>query len=104
MLTAFAGVNASKNLHDGLFSNILKAPSSFFDITPVGRILNRFTKDLDNVDNLLPQTINQFLGTLFICISTLVLISYITPIFLAALAPISSCLLPFFIISTLERG
>jgi len=90
LLTAWAGVTASKNLHGGLFENILKAPVSFFDITPVGRILNRFTKDLDNVDNLLPQTANQFLGTLFICISTLVLIVYITPIFLAALIPIST--------------
>jgi len=88
VLTGVAGINSSKSLHAKLFANILKAPVAFFDVTPIGRILNRFTKDLDNVDNLLPMSINQFLGTVFTCISTLLVIAYVTPLFMAALIPI----------------
>jgi hypothetical protein len=42
------------------------------------------------VDNLLPQTITQLLGTFFICVSTLILICYVTPWFALMLAPIST--------------
>ncbi|XP_012261830.2 ATP-binding cassette sub-family C member 4-like [Athalia rosae] len=48
-------MNASKNLHDTMFSNILKAPMRFFDTNPAGRILNRFSKDIGAVDELLPR-------------------------------------------------
>uniref|UniRef100_A0A8D2LPA7 Cystic fibrosis transmembrane conductance regulator n=1 Tax=Varanus komodoensis TaxID=61221 RepID=A0A8D2LPA7_VARKO len=39
-------VNASQNLHNNMFQSILKAPVVFFDTNPIGRILNRFTKDI----------------------------------------------------------
>ena len=40
-------LNAGSRLHSGMFSSIIKAPVSFFDSTPTGRILNRFSKDMD---------------------------------------------------------
>ncbi|KAK8805917.1 hypothetical protein WA158_002573 [Blastocystis sp. Blastoise] len=71
-------INASKNTHKDLSEVIMSAPVAFHDITPVGRILNRFNKDMDMIDNQLPQTINQFVSFLFallgyivqICITT----------------------------------
>ena len=42
-----ATLKAASNLHNGLFVNIIHNPMSFFDTTPSGQILNRFSKDLD---------------------------------------------------------
>lgn len=49
-------MNASKNLHNLMFSSLLKAPMLFFDTNPSGRILNRFSKDVGAVDEILPRT------------------------------------------------
>ena len=45
-----------------LFRVILKGRITFFDNTPVGRILNRFSSDLYTVDDSLPFILNIFLG------------------------------------------
>ena len=41
---AIGSLKASKTLHDGMLRNVLRSPMSFFDTTPLGRILNRFSK------------------------------------------------------------
>nr|AHK05652.1 ATP-binding cassette transporter sub-family C member 4 [Tigriopus japonicus] len=46
--------NASTQLHHSMFKRIIRAPSRFFDINPVGRVLNRFSKDMGSIDELLP--------------------------------------------------
>ncbi|XP_050294676.1 ATP-binding cassette subfamily C member 4-like [Anthonomus grandis grandis] len=50
-------MEASKRLHKKMFGNILKAPMAFFDSNPSGRILNRFSKDMGAVDEVLPKCI-----------------------------------------------
>ena len=60
---AMGNIRASMKLHDGLAENILRSPMSFFDTVPGGRILNRFSKDIDTVDSTIPFTIRGFLGT-----------------------------------------
>ena len=47
-------MKSSVKLHDSMFSRILRAPCRFFDTNPVGRILNRFSKDMGSMDELLP--------------------------------------------------
>merc|ERR1719270_1860103 len=47
-------MRSSVKLHDSTFNRLLRAPCRFFDTNPVGRILNRFSKDMGSMDELLP--------------------------------------------------
>lgn len=49
---------AAYKLHKSLLLGVLRAPLSFYDQTPVGRILSRFSKDIDVIDTGLPESIN----------------------------------------------
>uniref|UniRef100_A0A9J8A049 ATP-binding cassette, sub-family C (CFTR/MRP), member 12 n=1 Tax=Cyprinus carpio carpio TaxID=630221 RepID=A0A9J8A049_CYPCA len=54
-------LRASSKLHDTMFKRILGSPMSFFDTTPTGRLVNRFSKDQDEVDAVLPFNMENFL-------------------------------------------
>ncbi|XP_005096296.1 multidrug resistance-associated protein 1 [Aplysia californica] len=81
-------VKAAGKLHLALLDNILKAPMSFYDTTPIGRILNRFSRDVETIDNNLPSSIRSFYNCIFSVTGTIVTISYSTPIFLAVVVPL----------------
>eukprot|EP01122_Echinamoeba_exundans_P001097 TRINITY_DN1103_c0_g1_i2.p1 TRINITY_DN1103_c0_g1~~TRINITY_DN1103_c0_g1_i2.p1 ORF type:complete len:1319 (+),score=357.16 TRINITY_DN1103_c0_g1_i2:146-4102(+) len=55
IMLAYWTVRAGSKLHDRLLQSVLRAPISFFDATPMGRLLTRFAKDTQLVDQLLPQ-------------------------------------------------
>ncbi|KAF9352484.1 hypothetical protein BGX26_009716 [Mortierella sp. AD094] len=84
---SLAGARAAKVLHQKALQNIFRVPSSFFDTTPLGRIINRFSKDVDACDNLLSESYRMFTGTASMVISTFILISVIFPYFLIPLVP-----------------
>ncbi|XP_027711485.1 multidrug resistance-associated protein 4 [Vombatus ursinus] len=63
LLVFYVLVNASQTLHNKMFESILKAPVLFFDRNPIGRILNRFSKDIGHLDDLLPLTFLDFIQT-----------------------------------------
>eukprot|EP00924_Labyrinthula_sp_SR-Ha-C_P006198 snap_masked-scaffold_63-processed-gene-0.64-mRNA-1 protein AED:0.01 eAED:0.01 QI:0/-1/0/1/-1/1/1/0/1323 len=78
------GLAASKSLHGRLLDSIFHAPVYFFDITPTGRILSRFSKDLFSVDSEVPMSFNSaVMGVLFVIIGLLSVVTQI-PFFLAA--------------------
>lgn len=60
---AFGTVYASQNLHFSMLSNIFRSPMSFFDTTPTGRLVNRFGRDVDVVDNTLPFSVSNALSS-----------------------------------------
>ncbi len=81
-------LTASKYLFESLIQAILYAPMSFYDTTPLGRIINRFSKDIYTIDESLPYTIRGYLGTMAKVTGILLYICIITPFFLIALIPI----------------
>ncbi|VDD89289.1 unnamed protein product [Enterobius vermicularis] len=87
----FAGLRASKNLHTPFLHNVLRSPMAFFDTTPVGRILNRFGKDIDVIDQLLPTNFRYFVMCIFNVASTLIIVIVSTPVFVAVIIPLSFC-------------
>ncbi|KAM7371220.1 hypothetical protein PAMP_010709 [Pampus punctatissimus] len=82
-------IGAAKKLHFNLLANKLHTPQSFFDTTPIGRILNRFSKDVYVIDEALPTTVLMFLSTFFISLSTMIVIISTTPIFAVVIAPLA---------------
>jgi ATP-binding cassette subfamily C (CFTR/MRP) protein 1 len=56
-------LRASKRFHDELTEAVIHAPVAFFDVTPIGRVLNRFAADMDKLDLELTQSISQGVNT-----------------------------------------
>ncbi|XP_068583608.1 LOW QUALITY PROTEIN: ATP-binding cassette sub-family C member 10 [Cebidichthys violaceus] len=88
-LFAYGAICAATAIHDRLLDRVLKATVSFFDTTPMGRILNRFSSDLYTVDDSLPFILNILLANVFGLLGTLVVISYGLPWVLALLLPLA---------------
>ena len=63
VIIAVARLAASKVVHGVLLQNVLRAPMAFFDSTPVGRVLNRFSADLSKIDSSLGPSLSQLLST-----------------------------------------
>ncbi len=94
---AFAGdllfslmfIQACRTLHKALLHSILRCSMGFFESTPVGRILNRFSKDIESVDSTIPETYQTLIRCTMIVLLSLVIISTSTPFFLIPFVPIS---------------
>ncbi|XP_042311068.1 ATP-binding cassette sub-family C member 3 isoform X6 [Sceloporus undulatus] len=86
---AMGGIRAARTLHAGLLANKLHTPQSFYDTTPTGRIINRFSKDIYVIDEVIPPTILMFLGTFFTSLSTMIVIMASTPLFAVVIIPLA---------------
>lgn len=80
---------SSENLHNTMFDRVIGTSMRFFDTNPSGRILNRFSKDMGNIDEWLPKTILDAGQILLIMAGSLVLVALVNPYFLILVAIIS---------------
>ncbi|BEI91781.1 uncharacterized protein CcaverHIS019_0406010 [Cutaneotrichosporon cavernicola] len=77
---------ASVTIHRDAIKSVMYAPQSFFDTTPLGRIMNRFSKDIDTIDNTLSDAARMSLNMVANVIGAVVLLAVISPWFLIAVA------------------
>ncbi|KAK4687016.1 hypothetical protein P7C73_g3094, partial [Tremellales sp. Uapishka_1] len=82
LITYFASVR----LHRSAIERVMFAPQAFFDTTPLGRIMNRFAKDIDTIDNTLGDAMRMAVSTLANIIGATILLAIIQPYFLIAMA------------------
>nr|XP_017234868.1 PREDICTED: ABC transporter C family member 2-like isoform X2 [Daucus carota subsp. sativus] len=79
---------AARRLHQAMLNSILRAPMVFFHTNPLGRIINRFAKDLGDIDRNVAPFVNMFLGQVSQLLSTFVLIGILSTMSLWAILPL----------------
>ncbi|XP_034043776.1 multidrug resistance-associated protein 7 [Thalassophryne amazonica] len=88
-LFAYGAICAATAIHSRLLDRVLKATMTFFDTTPLGRILNRFSSDVYTVDDSLPFILNILLANVFGLLGMLAVMSYSLPWVLVPLLPLA---------------
>ena len=82
-------LRSSERLHDKMVVAVLDAPVFFFDSNPVGRILNRFSRDIGCMDEVLPKTFLQSVQLFPLLFTTILLPTITNPWVLLAVVPIA---------------
>ncbi|KAL7978930.1 hypothetical protein Chor_013419 [Crotalus horridus] len=78
-------LRGASNLHNTMFYKILESPMIFFDTNPTGRIMNRFSKDMDEVDTRLPFYLENFLLQFFGLLAIFTIVTIIFPYLLISM-------------------
>lgn len=81
-------LKASSELHDKVFNQVKRASMAFFDTTPTGRVLNRFSKDLDEIDTQLPFNLESSSQNIIRIFISVAMIATVFPWFLVGLFPL----------------
>ncbi|CAK5273937.1 unnamed protein product [Mycena citricolor] len=81
-------LRSSKYLHDLMLKALMDSPLSYFELTPTGRILNLFSRDVYVVDSLLARLIQNLFRTATVCVAILAVIGFSFPPFLLSVLPI----------------
>jgi len=82
-------VKASYIIHRNILQSIFNAPQSFFDTTPIGRILSRFSKDMYSLDIELSEQLDLFLFCAISILSSIGVILFVTPWFAVGVLPLA---------------
>ena len=75
-------------MHDKLATSVFMAPVSWFDSTPIGRVINRFTSDMNTVDRSVMSRLAEYLDCLNQTINIIVVIGIFQPFILVMLLPV----------------
>ncbi|XP_028669919.1 multidrug resistance-associated protein 1 isoform X2 [Erpetoichthys calabaricus] len=95
MAISIGGILASRYLHEMMLHDVLRSPMSFFERTPSGNLVNRFSKETDTIDSVLPNIIKMFMGSMFNVLAACIVILIATPIAAVIIPPLG--LLYFFV-------
>lgn len=82
------GIKAGKSMHDEMLRSVLRAPIRFFDSTPIGRILQRFSRDVESVDVYLQWSFVSVVHSLLQVTVSLVLILMLIPWMIFVIVPV----------------
>lgn len=88
VLLGILTVLAAKSLHDEAIRRVIYSPMSWFDTTPLGRVMNRFGKDVDVLDNQLSNLVRQIISTIMSIVGATVITTYVTYYFIIAVAAV----------------
>ena len=83
------GLKASNKMHNLMLNNLVHAPVSFFDVTPIGRIVNRFSGDIANLDVSTPVQYHQLIVVTLQLLNSLVVVAVMLPVFFIWLVPMA---------------
>ncbi|KAM6551931.1 hypothetical protein CsatB_001739 [Cannabis sativa] len=87
-LLIICSLGAAKRLHNAMLHSTLRAPMLFFHSNPTGRIINRFSKDVGDIDRNVASNMNSFLGQMWLLLSTFALIGIVSTVSLWAIMPL----------------
>ncbi|KAJ3194255.1 hypothetical protein HK101_003141 [Irineochytrium annulatum] len=79
LTVTLACLRGSRAMHSKVLASILRAPMSFFDTTPIGRIISRFSRDFSETDRMLPRGFQSVMEIILGICGTLALILYAVP-------------------------
>uniref|UniRef100_A0A1I8P9M9 ATP-binding cassette sub-family C member Sur n=1 Tax=Stomoxys calcitrans TaxID=35570 RepID=A0A1I8P9M9_STOCA len=84
----WAGCKARRNLHDKLLQSIMHKSLHFFQVTPLGRIMNRFSNDMAIIDKKIAATSQRLLQFTLLCMCAILINVIITPWFMVVTVPV----------------
>uniref|UniRef100_A0AAV2LJP6 Multidrug resistance-associated protein 1 n=1 Tax=Knipowitschia caucasica TaxID=637954 RepID=A0AAV2LJP6_KNICA len=86
---SLGGISASRHLHSDLLQNVLRSPMAFFESTQSGSLLNRFSKEIDAIDCMIPDGLKMMLGYLFKLLEVCIIVLLATPLIGVVLLPLA---------------
>lgn len=83
------GIIASRQLHMDLLINVVRSPMSFFESTPSGNLLNRFAKEIDAIDCMVPEGLKMMLSYVFKLMEVCIIVLMATPFAAVIILPLA---------------
>uniref|UniRef100_A0A8C9YNI7 ABC-type glutathione-S-conjugate transporter n=1 Tax=Sander lucioperca TaxID=283035 RepID=A0A8C9YNI7_SANLU len=102
---ALGGIVASRQLHADLLHSVLHSPVSFFEVTPSGNLLNRFSREMDAIDCMIPDGLKMMLGYLFKLLEVCIILLLATPFTGLVLLPLTAVYIfiqSFYVVSSCQ--
>ncbi|XP_024914255.1 multidrug resistance-associated protein 1 [Cynoglossus semilaevis] len=102
---SICGIIASRQLHLDLLINVLRSPMSFFECTPSGNLLNRFAKEIDAIDCMVPDGLKMMLSYVFKLMEVCIIVLMATPfaaVIILPLAVLYACVQSFYVATSCQ--